>query len=112
MLLLVNILVQGFFAYIVNNDLTAPTYTDARTKSYRDWRINTGHALAGYDPISKRSLAARVCSNNPGLAVSNTQAHAFKEITGGFVSHVHACTSVCISSAMNHVLHTDAVLPV
>ena len=85
MLLLLNILVQGVFAYIVSNDLTAQKYTDARTESYRDWRIHTGHAFAEYDPISNRSLAARVCSNEPGLAVSNTQAHAFKEITGGYI---------------------------
>ena len=93
MLLLLNILVQGVFAYIVSNDLTAQKYTDARTESYRDWRIHTGHAFAEYDPISNRSLAARVCSNEPGLAVSNTQAHAFKEITGGYIQYIYVLVS-------------------
>ena len=49
--------------------------------SYRDWRRNTGHALSEYDEISGRSLAARVCRNEPGLAVSNSQANAFVEIS-------------------------------
>ena len=104
MLLLANILVQGVFAYIVSKDLTVGKYTDARAASYRDWRIQTGHALEEYNPISGHSLAARVCSNDPALAANGVQANAFKEITGVLMN---ACVHVSPYTRV-HLPHVPA----
>ena len=77
MLVILNTLVQGFFSYIVNSQLTTPIYTDDNVAQYRSWRINVGHALGH---ASELSLAARVCSGDAGLESSTMQMKAVKDI--------------------------------
>ena len=80
MLLLLNTLVQGFITYIVNSELTMPTYTEENLTQYRLWRIDIGHDFRYGSTGGGRSLVARVCSGDAGLETGTAQATAFQEI--------------------------------
>ena len=81
MLLLVNLILQGMFSFIVNWKMAEAEFTEDQAQAFRTWRRNIAHDLSNVDPISKQSLAARVCGGEDGLSQASTQKEAYENIT-------------------------------
>ena len=79
-LLLLNIIAQGLFTFIVIVDLTSREINENAPAGFRAWRRNIAHSSANVDAITGVSLAARVCHNHVGLEASTSQAAMFAAI--------------------------------
>ena len=47
-LLLMNVMIQAFFTYIVINSLSSPVITDGTVSEFRLWRTTVGHDIANF----------------------------------------------------------------
>ena len=74
--LLANTFVQLVFAVIVVDLGADDRITDETAKAFQFWRLNIAHRLEFYDPITETSLAARVCSGDDGIELSEGDALA------------------------------------
>ncbi len=74
MLLVVNILMQGSFAFYLMDGLTEKPITHNDIDELRWWRRNVAHSLEYYSEAKGESLARRVCDNDFGIEASGVQA--------------------------------------
>mmetsp|Transcript_26980 Transcript_26980/g.35006 ORF Transcript_26980/g.35006 Transcript_26980/m.35006 type:complete len:798 (+) Transcript_26980:29-2422(+) len=74
MLLIMNIIIQFIFCYIVLANFTAETFDDNAILGFRSWRRNIAHSSDFMEDISEVSLASRICNNDSGLELSGSQA--------------------------------------
>ena len=70
-LLLLNVAVQLVFIAIVQMGLTKAEFDIGKVRGFRDWRRQIAHATTF--ATNDRSLAARVCEDDPGLEVASSQ---------------------------------------
>jgi hypothetical protein len=126
MLMLVSVLVQMTFVFIVVDDLAEAKIDKGTASGLRAWRTNIAHlpyakrkshtrvthlvapdvCRTHVDPISKSSLAARVCSNDAGLEF-NSQAGMFGDITrylGSSISKGVLLLVLCLFTWLNSVI--------
>ena len=62
---------QATFIYVIaTTDLSQPEYINEDVVELRHWRRRVAHSIDNFDRISDLSLAARVCSGDNGLSVS------------------------------------------
>lgn len=80
MLLLLNLVVQGVFVFLVTDALTAPVFSGGSITALREWRRNIAHSPRFADLVNSRTLASRVCAEEAGLEVSGAQKSAISSI--------------------------------
>ena len=81
-LLVINIAVQCVFIYMCRQGaFTSPEFDTESVLNYRQWRRSVAHSTLYVDRENQRSLASRVCNNEPGLEVAGAQADAVDRIT-------------------------------
>ena len=81
MVLFLNVFVQAFFAVIVVRELTSSKYTEDTAARFREWRINTGHAVQQLDLVNQIPMAVF-----PLLSACCARAHARdSQWVGGWV---------------------------
>ena len=78
-LLLLNVAVQLVFIAIVQMGLTTAEFDIGKVRGFRDWRRQIAHATTF--ATNDRSLAARVCEDDPGLEVASSQRDAHARIS-------------------------------
>jgi len=61
-------------------DLITPAIGSAEVEQLRSWRTLVAHDFAHFDPISQRTLAARVCAEDFGLNVGASQVNTYMEL--------------------------------
>mmetsp|Transcript_26972 Transcript_26972/g.34994 ORF Transcript_26972/g.34994 Transcript_26972/m.34994 type:complete len:798 (+) Transcript_26972:29-2422(+) len=74
MLLIMNIIIQFIFCYIVLANFTTETFDDSTILGFRSWRRNIAHSSEFMEVSSEVSLASRICNNDSGLELSGSQA--------------------------------------
>ena len=74
LLLMVNIMMQGSFAFYLMDGLTEKPITHNDIDQLRWWRRNVAHSLEYYNEAKGESLARRVCDNDFGIEASGVQA--------------------------------------
>ena len=72
--LLLNIFVQSAFTFIVLNMGADDRVTGDTVDAFHSWRLNIAHRLEYMDRITDQSLAARVCSGDAGIELSQGEA--------------------------------------
>ena len=80
LLLVVNVVAQGMFCYIVAGALSDANVTEDTVAELRTWRRNVAHHVDHYDELSQRTLAERVCAEDAGLEMSGSQAVSYGEL--------------------------------
>lgn len=78
-LLVVNIVIQVTYTYIVADNLTQPFFTAELVDGFSSWRARMT-ASQFFDPALNMSLAERVCSEDPSLEMSTQQANVIADI--------------------------------
>lgn len=81
LLLILNLVVQGVFIWVILNNIESP-FTDVQLEAFRLWRTNVAHDLRNMDPTTLVSLATRVCHipAHSGLEFSTEQAQVVVDI--------------------------------
>ena len=81
-LILANAVGQGLFVYIVAmTDLSEKNYDEDSVDSLITWRRTVAHDIQHYNPITRQSLASRVCNGDDGLEMSAGQQASFGEVS-------------------------------
>ena len=79
-LLVINLLIQLIFTSITMRSLTDPAFDDDDILSLRAWRRTVAHHIKYMDPVSKTSLAERVCDGDSGIEISQGQSAAHQDL--------------------------------
>lgn len=85
LLLIINILVQFVFVFIVLDNFTQESFSDDVILGFRSWRRNISHSSKFMEGITEVSLASRICNNDSGLELSGNQAVAH-ELLGNYIT--------------------------
>ena len=78
-LLVVNIFVQYAFAIIVKTTMIQP-FKPGDVDELLSWRRTTAHDATFYNPITKKGLAVRVCSNDPTIIYGSGQRDLYAQL--------------------------------
>ena len=78
-LLVVNIAVQYVFAYIVADTMIQP-FDPSYVDELLSWRRTTAHDATYYNPLKRKNLAMRVCSNDYSLIYSSGQRDLYNDL--------------------------------
>ena len=77
LLIALNLMMQSIFIVVVSSAFTNEVYTDESLDQLRIWRLTTAHDIKYMDPITKKSMALRVCERDSGLSMSGSQVAQF-----------------------------------
>ena len=72
LLIALNLMMQSIFIVVVSSAFTNEVYTDESLDQLRIWRLTTAHDIKYMDPITKKSMALRVCERDSGLSMSGS----------------------------------------
>ena len=77
LLIALNLAMQAVFIHVVSTAFTSSAYTSESLDQLRTWRRNVAHDITHMDPVTRKSLALRVCEKDSGLAMSGSQVSQF-----------------------------------
>lgn len=79
-LVLSTFMIQLVFVGVVALNFSQPRVDHFSIQDAKRWRLATGHMETFWDPLTKASLASRVCNNDQALHVANGQASLFQTV--------------------------------